>query len=193
MKNIYIALFSLLVVACATKYKIADNPATFVLDAPRFENDTANRDVSVDKRYSLSKVSVGRRFILKHNDKEFFNGDATDHYYLDEIFRSRYFFTTVNKKPNAWSSVSLIPRDSVFMYDMELQKLFYFNAKAFRISPVKFKHPLRRTETIIEQQKNGYPVGAIIDSVDVIKNELHLLLEDHKSRAVLKLEPVSRL
>lgn len=191
MKNIYIILLVLSVAACSTKQEIVDNnPARSVLDYPRFEKSDIDGNFT-DSRYSLSKENVDEGYVLKHHGNVFFNGNRADHYYLHEIFNDRFLFITVNKKPNIWSSVSLIPRDSVFMYDMGSRELFHFNANAFRISSVKFKYPLRETETIIQQQKNGYTVGAIIDSIDIINKQLHLLLEDNKSKAVLKLEPVS--
>tara|TARA_B100001105_G_C22233708_1_gene375177 strand:+ start:205 stop:786 length:582 start_codon:yes stop_codon:yes gene_type:complete len=193
MKNIYIILLVFLVASCSTKQEIVDNnPASSVLDYPRFEKSDVDGSFT-DSRYSLSQVNVGQEYLLKHHGRVFFNGNRADHYYLHEIFKDRFLFITVNKKPNIWSSVSLIPRDSVFMYDMGSRELFHFNANAFRISSVKFKHPLRKTKTIIEQQRNGYTVGAIIDSIDIINKELHLLLEDNKSKAVLKLESVSLL
>lgn len=189
IKNIYIILFVLVIAACSKKYEIVDNPASSVLDYPRFQRNNADGSFA-DNRYSLSKVSNGNSFHLQHHGKIFFNGNVADHYYLEEIFNDRFLFITVNKKPNIWSSVSLVPRDSVFMYDMGSRKLFYLSAKGFRFSSVKFQSPLSNPEVIMKQVEKGYDLMTVIDSVDMANDELHLLYEDYKTKAIVSFTTV---
>jgi hypothetical protein len=96
-----------------------------------------------------------------------------NYYYHYEIFDNRYLLTSINKKPNIWSSPTIIPKDSLYVLDLKT-----FN-KSF-ISLKKTQFTLNKTQLIKTYDKNIILDDSIsyqyaIDSVNLVTNELYLV------------------
>jgi hypothetical protein len=121
-----------------------------------------------------------RKFVLKHNGFIFFKGDYTKNDYLFEGIEGKFFFITPIKLPNNLASPFLAKRDSVFLYDLENNKLYNFSAIGYLILASK-KRPPKSIEFINRYREKGYDLRATYYSVSIETKVISLLLEDLKT------------
>lgn len=131
--------------------------------------------------YPIRKEYLAKRkFVLKHNDFIFFKGDYINNDYLFEGIEGKFFFITPIKLPNNLASPFLANRDSVFLYDLENNKLYNFNGSGYLILASK-KRPPKSMEFIKSYREKGYDLQATYHSVSIENKEISLLLEDLKT------------
>ena len=192
MKKLFVYLVIIVFAySCANNYKAVDKEHEVSLDALDLDCANANRKTDKSEGYPVCKIELNdNKFNLEHNGRIFFRGNYTKHRYSYEGFKSKYVFITPVAKLHMAATLSQIPRDSVFLYDLKSQQLFRFSAKGFWISFFKPKTPYMKKELIENNKKEGYKLVSFVDSVAIESKKLYLLLPDFKSREVVSLEPV---
>ena len=113
------------------------------------------------------------------------NNNYSYHY---ELFDNNYLLISIFDKPNIWSSPILIPKDSLYIYDLQKEKKSYVSLKKIRFTLGR-KMLLNQYNEKINLKKE-YTYEYAIDEIDLDKNELFLVNPNFKT-IKFKLIPVN--
>ena len=130
------------------------------------------------KEESILGTTYEKFGLVKENGKFYHNEkviqlEDENYSYHYEIFDNNFVLISIFNKPNIWSSTVLIPKDSLYIYELNKQKKSFVSLK-------KTKFALNK-----KQLKNYYPKKVYmnnqfdyyfaIDSINLDTNELFLI------------------
>lgn len=130
------------------------------------------------KEESILGTTYEKFGLVKENGKFYHNEkviqlEDENHSYHYEIFDNKFVLISIFNKPNIWSSPTLIPKDSLYIYELKKQQKSFISLKKTRFALNK------------KELKNYYPKNVdmndvfdyyfAIDSINLDTNELFLI------------------
>ena len=130
------------------------------------------------KEESILGTTYEKFGLVRKNDKFYHNEkviqvENENHSYHYEIFDNKFVLISILKKPNIWSSPQLIPKDSLYIYELKKEKKSFVSLKKTRFALNKKELKNYYQKEVDMNDKFDYYFA--IDSINLDTNELFLI------------------
>ncbi|HLO74522.1 MAG TPA: hypothetical protein VK164_11340 [Flavobacterium sp.] len=130
------------------------------------------------KEESILGTTYAKFGLVKENNKFYHNEkviqlEDENHSYHYEIFDNKFILISIFNKPNIWSSPNLIPKDSLYIYELKKEKKSFISLKKTRFAVNKKELKNYYYKNVNMNDKFDYYFA--IDSINLDTNELFLI------------------